>query len=61
MGGDGCGAFSYPPHVTLLVVEAELEVPETTDCRLSRNSPDDCTNLILQRGVLVARSLRDEI
>jgi hypothetical protein len=53
-------AVAYPPHVSPLVVEAELKEPETIDRRLSRNSPNDCANLILQRDVLVTGSLRDE-
>lgn len=52
---------SYPPHVTPIVVEAKLEVSETIDCRLPRNSTDDRANLILQRDVIVTGSLRDEI
>ena len=52
--------FSHPPHVTPLVVEAELEVPETVDRCLSGNRTDDCANLIFQSDVLVAGSLRDK-
>ena len=47
--------------MTPLVVETELEVSETVDRRLSGNGADDGTNLIIQRDVLVAGSLRYEI
>ena len=49
----GYETVSHPPHVGPLVVEAELEVSETIDRRLSRNSTDDRANLIFQRDVLV--------
>jgi len=44
-----------------LVVEAELKVSETIDRCLSRNSTDDCTNLVFQRDVLVAGTLEDKV
>ena len=47
--------------MTPLVVESELEVSETIDRRLSGNRADDGTNLIIQRNVLVAGSLRYEV
>ena len=60
----GCGrheANSHLPHVTPLVVEAELEVSETIHCCLDRNDTDGNANLIRQCDVLVARILRDEV
>ena len=47
--------------MTPLVVETELEVPETVDRGLSGNGADDGTNLIIQRDVLIAGSLGDEV
>ena len=44
-----------------LVVEAQLKVLEAIYRRLPRNSADDRANLIFQRNVLVARTLRDEV
>jgi len=52
---------SHPPHVGPLVVEAELEVSETIDRCLSRNSTDDGANLIFRRDVLVTGTLRNEV
>ena len=52
---------SYSPHVGPLVAEAEFEVSETIDRRLSGNSTDYGANLILQRDVFVAGSLGDEV
>jgi len=57
----GHETVSYPPHVGPLIVEAELEVLETVDRRLSRNSADDRANLIFQRNPLVVGTLRDEV
>ena len=44
-----------------LVVETELEVSETVDRGLSRNSTNNRANLIFQRNILISRPLRDEI
>ena len=52
---------SHPPHVTPLVIEAEFEVSETIDRRLSRNGTDNRANLIVQRDILVAGPSRDEV
>ena len=46
--------------MTPLVVETELEVSETVDSGLSRDSTDDSADLVLQRGVLIPRPLRNE-
>ena len=40
--------ISHLPHVIPLIVEAELEIPEAVDRRLSGNGADDRTNSILQ-------------
>ena len=53
--------FSYPPHVTPLVVEAELEVSKAVDRGLSGNGTNDRANLILQGDVLVTHPLRDQV
>lgn len=47
--------------MTPVVVEAEFEVSEAIDGRLSGNGTNNGTNLVLQSDILVARSLRDEI
>ena len=60
----GCGRyemFSYPPHATPLAVEAELNVLETVDRCLSRNSASDRANVTLRRDGLVAGTLRNEV
>ena len=44
--------------MTPVIVETELEVSEAVDCRLSGNGADNSTDLVLQRDVLVAGSLR---
>ena len=47
--------------MTPLVVETELEVSETVNSGLSRDSTDDSADLVLQRDVLIPRPSRDEI
>ena len=46
--------------MTPVIVETKLEVSEAVDCRLPGNGADDSTDLVLQRDVFVAGSLRHE-
>ena len=54
-------AVSYPPHVSPFVVEAELEISKTIDRCLSRNGANDRANLVIERDILIARTLRNEV